>query len=173
MQTYSDAYPRELDRITDRLQPEDRARLERLAAPPASTEPAGTALADVSEVLGIGLRGSAWDRLRGNHPTPDAVHITPAKITRILDGDHDGGGHAAGTGLPGTSEFPPGWSRDKILTEARSIARDPGSVTRTREDRWLVQGMRDRVLIRVIVENDGSVVTAVPLKGPGVQQNRR
>jgi hypothetical protein len=175
VQTYSDAYLRELDRIAEQLRPGDQTRLERLAAPPPATEPAGTALADVSEVLGVGLRGSAWDRLGGHGLTPDQVHLTPAAVTHILDGDGaGGGGHAPGAGVPGKSEFPQGWTRDKILADALSLARDPGSLARTRDDDgWLVQGVRDGITVRVIVDDDGAIVTAIPLKGPGVIQNRR
>lgn len=176
VQTYSDAYLRELDRITDRLRPEDQARLERLSAPSPSTEQVGTALADVSDVLGVGLRGSAWDRLGGEHPTPDTVHITPAKITHILDGDEDGGGHLAGTGKQGKSEFPLQWSRVKIMAETMALAREPGSlVPSIRQGRhyWQAEGVRDGVKMRVVLDGAGAVVTAFPIKGPGVVQNPR
>jgi hypothetical protein len=176
VQTYSDAYLRELDRITEQLRPGDQARLERLAAPPPATEPAGTALTDVSEVLGVGLRGSAWDRLGGDHPTPDSVHITPAKVTHVLDGDQDGGGHVSGTGKPSKTEFPAQWSRDKIVAETLALARSPGTLVpsiRNGEHFWQAEGVRDGVRMRVVLDAQGTIITAFPIKGPGVVQNPR
>lgn len=174
LQNYRDAYLRELDRLTDELRPEDRERLERLAVLPSPAEPVGVGLGDVAEVVGVGLRGSAWDQVGVAHPTPDTIHITPSGITHILDGNATGGGHAPGKGIPGKSEFPPGWSRAKIVSQALSVARDPVLVDGPlKHGRWRVEGIRDGVKIRVILESNGEIVTGFPLKGPGVMRNPR
>jgi len=85
----------------------------------------------------------------------------------ILDGDKTGGGHQPGTGIQGKSEFPAGWSDDKIVKEIESIANDPAS-TRTLQQngRTTVEGTRDGVGIRVIVNPDTSIRTAHPTNTP-------
>ena len=46
---------------------------------------------------------------------PPSTSADQRATTHILDGDATGGGHAPGTGVPGKSEFPAGWSRDRIM----------------------------------------------------------
>jgi hypothetical protein len=124
--------------------------------------------------VGLGLTGSAWDGVAGKHPHPDAVHLTPAGRTHILDGDKDGGGHISGRRIPGKSEFPPSWTGDRIATTVLELARAPDAQpVQGREKRWVVEGVRDEVRIRVIVDPGGRIITAVPLSGPGVIQNPR
>jgi RHS repeat-associated protein len=85
----------------------------------------------------------------------------------ILEGDKTGGGHRSGTGKPGKSEFPAGWSDDKIKGEISDVATDPAS-TRTPADkgRTVVRGTRDGIDITVIVEPDGRIVTGYPTNVP-------
>lgn len=100
--------------------------------------------------------------------------LDPKDATHVLDGDADGGGHAHGTGKPGKSEFPSGWSRDKILGEISDVATDPNSSRKPgREGTTVVVGTRDGVGIRVIIGGDGSIVTGYPTGGEGVTQNPR
>jgi Bacterial EndoU nuclease len=85
----------------------------------------------------------------------------------ILDGDATGGGHRPGTGEPGKSEFPSGWSDDRIKGEISDVATDPDS-TRTpgRDGRTVVKGTRDGVDIRVIIDRNGRIVTGFPTNQP-------
>ena len=165
---YRDAYLFSLDRLVERLSLADEQRLRRAAAP---DPPIAAALADVGRVAGLGLTGTAWDTAAGPHPTPDAIHVTPQRATHILHSDDTGGGHAPGTGRPGQSEFPRGWSDQRILTATLAVARAPEVLRRGRYGRWVAEGVEDGVRIRVVVGADGYVFTSVPLSGPGVVRN--
>jgi hypothetical protein len=165
---YRDAYLFSLDRLVERLSLADEQRLRRAAAP---DPPIAAALADVGRVAGLGLTGTAWDTAAGPHPTPDAIHVTPQRATHILHSDDTGGGHAPGTGRPGQSEFPRGWSDQRILTATLAVAQAPEVLRRGRYGRWVAEGVEDGVRIRVVVGADGYVFTSVPLSGPGVVRN--
>jgi len=166
---YRDAYLFSLDRLVERLDPADEQRLRRAAA---AEPPLGAALPDIGQVVGLGLTGTAWDTAAGPHPTPAAIHLTSQQATHILTGDRSGGGHAPGIGLPGKTEFPRGWTGAAITAAALSVARDPQTLQRSRiSDRWEATGVRDGVRIRVVVRDDGFIVTAIPLDGQGVVRN--
>jgi hypothetical protein len=166
---YRDAYLFALDRLVERLRPDDERRLRRVAA---LSPPVGSGLAGPGQVAGLPLTGTAWDTAAGPHPTPDAIHLSPQQATHILTGDRSGGGHAPGTGLPGKTEFPRGWTGAAITAAALSVARDPQTLQRSRvPDRWEATGVRDGVRIRVVVRDDGFIVTAIPLDGQGVVRN--
>ena len=83
---------------------------------------------------------------------------------RILDGDGINGGDRPGTGIPGKTEFPRGWSDAKIIREIESVANDPIARRITRPDgRIVAEARRDGVDIRVIIAADGhSIVTGHP-----------
>lgn len=119
---------------------------------------------------------SGWDDAAEPHPEPAATHITAERATHILDGDpppSSGGGHIAGTGKPGKTEFPLGWGRPLILSNVQDVARNPDQPPEKDGDRWVAYGVRDGVRIKVVLEPDGEVVTAFPEGGPGVHQNPR
>jgi hypothetical protein len=127
-----------------------------------------------------GTGRSGWDAVDAEYaedrPTPDAIRVTPERVTHILDGDSTGGGHRHGTGKPGNTEFPADWGDDKIIETARSIAQKPDQrpVLQDRNNRWLCIGTRDSVEVSVIVLPDGEVRTAWPKEGsPGVVRNPR
>ncbi len=168
---YRDAYLFALDRLVELLRPEDEQRLRRVAVPPAPDAPVGVGLADVGQITRLELTGTRWDGVFGPHPTPDSIHVPHERVVHILRGDENGGGHAPGTGIPGKSEFPRGWDDARILAATLSVARGPDMVAPTRGGRLRVEGTRDGVLIRVILEPDGDVVTSVPVSGPGVVRN--
>jgi Bacterial EndoU nuclease len=90
--------------------------------------------------------------------------VSRDRRTHILDGDATGGGHRNGAGR-GKSEFPPGWSDDKIIDEIESVANDPDSQRSLQPNgRTRVEGTRDGIDIRVIVDPDGaSIRTGHPL----------
>ena len=93
---------------------------------------------------------------------------SPERREHILAGDQTGGGHRPGTGIPGKSEFPAGWSDDKIMHEVESVADDPASTRSTQPNgRIRVEGTRDGVDIRVILQSDGTTIwTAHPTNMP-------
>lgn len=169
---YRNAYLFELDRLVEKLSAADEQRLRRVAVPQAPDMPVGVGLTDIGQIAGLGLTGSRWDTAPGRHPDPDMIHITLTKVTHVLRGDRDGGAHAPGTGVPGKSEFPRGWSDQEIIAAALDVARNPDTVTRGRTgDRWVAVRVRNGVRIRVVIEDDGLIWTAYPLSGPGVVRN--
>jgi hypothetical protein len=168
---YRDTYQFALARLVERLRLDDEQRLRRAAV---LSVPVGADLADVGPVAGPPHTGTAWDTAADPHPRPESIHLTPQQTTHILTGDRSGGGHAPGTGIPGKTEFPRGWSNDAIVAAALSVARDPETLNRSRvPDRWEATGVRAGVRIRAVVRDDGFIVTAIPLDGQGVVRNPR
>jgi hypothetical protein len=107
-------------------------------------------------------------------PDPDSIRITPDRATHILDGDDTGGGHRAGTGNPGKTEFPADWDDDKILGNIENVARNPDVKPDEPQPKgqWLYEGTRDGVHTYIVVNPDGTVRTAWPREGdPGVVRN--
>ncbi len=100
-------------------------------------------------------------------PAPRAT-VSPERRIHILGGDRYGGGHRFGTGKAGKTEFPSNWSDDKIIDEVESVANDPASKRDVQPGgRIKVEGNRDGVEIRVILEPDGiTIVTAFPTNLP-------
>ena len=91
----------------------------------------------------------------------------------ILDGDENGGGgHRAGTGRSGKSEFPASWSDDEILHAISDVATDPSSAFRpVRGGRTAATGTRNGIDIEVILENPARrggvrIVTGYPTNVP-------
>jgi RHS repeat-associated protein len=90
-----------------------------------------------------------------------------ARRQHILDGDKTGGGHRPGLGKPGKSEFPKGWSDDKIMHMISDVATDPASVSYVGSNgRTVVEGTREGISIRVIVGSKGDIVTGFPTNVP-------
>jgi hypothetical protein len=91
--------------------------------------------------------------------------VSADRRTHILDGDGTGGGHRHGSGILGKSEFPVEWSDNKIINEIESVANDPASSRTVQPNgRTRVEGTREGVDIRVIVDPDGaSIRTAHPV----------
>lgn len=104
--------------------------------------------------------------------TDDLVDlVSPSRRSHILDGEVRpngtfGGGHRAGTGYPGKSEFPASWSDDQIMHYISDVATDPLSTTvRTQGRDVFVAGTRDRIDIEVLIRN-GEIWTAYPTNVP-------
>ena len=111
-----------------------------------------------------------------DRPDEDSVRIPPDRAAHILDGDDEGtgGGHRAGTGSPGKTEFPSNWDDNKILSNVEDVARNPDVMPEEPQSngRWKFEGTRDGVHTTVIVNQDGTVHTAWPREGdPGVVRN--
>jgi peptidoglycan hydrolase-like protein with peptidoglycan-binding domain len=88
----------------------------------------------------------------------------------ILDGDATGGGHGPGRGVPGKSEFPSRWSDEDVINNVESVANDPTSKATPQGSRTKIEGTRDGVDIRVVVEGPpgagGRIVTGFPTNVP-------
>lgn len=83
-----------------------------------------------------------------------------------------GGGHAPGVGRRATSEFPPGWSNEHIISVVKDVANDPSEARwQQLNGRWRCAGERFTVHLIVLVEENGHVHTAYPVAGPGVIRN--
>jgi hypothetical protein len=120
----------------------------------------------------------------GNIPSGIDVNnlsqINSQQRTHILDSDATGGGHGPGRGISGKSEFPASWSDEQIMNYILEVIQDPNSqwVQRTGQPgakytiagkpvRWQIEGTRDSVKIKVIVEPDGKgIITAFPTNLP-------
>ncbi|MFC8046123.1 EndoU domain-containing protein [Nocardia sp. NPDC057353] len=118
--------------------------------------------------------GDAWKDAPGT--APGNVSITEGRRIHILDGDGDeaGGGHAPGTGAPNKTEFPDSdpWTDDHIIDRIQDVAKNPDQTPVLQDNgRYRVSGVRDGVLIEVIVNPDGSIRTGYPVSGPGVYRN--
>ena len=97
---------------------------------------------------------------------------TPGARSHILDGEVRpngtySGGHRPGTGFPGKSEFPSGWSDGRILHEISDVATDPAATRIVQGSRTVVTGSRGGVDIRVVVDTTtGEIVTGYPTNMP-------
>lgn len=134
-------------------------------------------LACVAAVLGAAvavfrdpppLTGAGQRQAQQQRSEPRQFVVSASRRVHILDGDRTGGGHRPGRGVPGKSEFPPGWSDDRIIEAIEDVANDPSSARRVEADgRTVLTGRRDGVDLRVVVERDGrSVVTGYPTNTP-------
>lgn len=87
----------------------------------------------------------------------------PQRRTHILYGDEKGGGHIYGLKIKNKSEFPQGWSGNKIMHVISDIATDPhSSFIAGRHGRMVVNGTREGIDIQVILGRDGNIVTGYP-----------
>ncbi|MEU2252519.1 MULTISPECIES: EndoU domain-containing protein [Nocardia] len=120
--------------------------------------------------------GSQWSKVTG--PVPSSISITELRKIHILDGDGsddvNSGGHAPGTGIPGKTEFPDNktWTDDHIINSIQDVAKNPDQVpVLQKHGTWLVTGTRDGVVIEVVVDTSGNIITGYPVSGPGVYKN--
>jgi hypothetical protein len=118
-------------------------------------------------------RPSGWDTVDpARRPPPEALRLSPERVTHILDGDVTGGGHRHGAGSPGRTEFPAHWSDDRILGAITAVARHPESVRLQWNERWRASGQSGDVWITAIIRPDGAIWTSWPEEGsPGVVRN--
>ncbi|MBV8122380.1 MAG: EndoU domain-containing protein [Alphaproteobacteria bacterium] len=93
---------------------------------------------------------------------PPRAYITPERRKHILEGDATGGGHRAGAGKLGKSEFPMDWSDDKIIKEIEDVANDTAIEPQLSGDRIVKMGTRDGVDIKVVIDPRGEIVTGYP-----------
>ena len=141
----------------------------RMAVASSATNRTGTVgLADV-----IANRSLLQNRNFGyvNLTTPSAEsHILFGEVYNHGGKTIYGGGHLF-PGLPGKTPFPRDWGRDKILHNISDVATDPGAVlkvSRHNTSRTVIEGERENVLIRVVVDREKEkIVTGFPIKGSG------
>ena len=106
------------------------------------------------------------------------IDLTSPDVRRhILDGEirPDGsysGGHRAGTGFPGKSEFPSSWSDDQIIHNVSDVATDPMSTTEAKGGATFARGARDGVDIEVVIRG-GEIRTGYPTNTPKNPRPRR
>lgn len=117
--------------------------------------------------IGIAIGGSVLlNKVEGAGEEKPSL-LDPQGEQHILEGDRTGGGHRAGTGRPGKSEFPSGWSDERIKGEISDVATDPASSrTPGRGGRTVVRGTRGGIDIEVIVDSRGRIVTGYPTNVP-------
>jgi hypothetical protein len=99
--------------------------------------------------------------------------LTPQRRVHILDGDDTGGGHRAGTGIALKSEFPADWTDDEIIDRVMKAAQHPYLAFPQKRNRFQIYALQNDVSIKIVVEADGTIVTAHPIDGPGVVRNPR
>ncbi|PPI39546.1 hypothetical protein C5D60_01030 [Rathayibacter toxicus] len=152
------------------------------AAGAALARGAGAALSNIKSVLSTKTTHTATTALEDIHPTPQYVNLASTERTEhILDGElrNDGtwsGGHRA-PAKPGKTEFPKDWSGEKIMHHISDIATDPtltwiprypgvvGNFTKKGLPvRFIIEGEREGVKIRVIIEPPGKgIITGFPI----------
>lgn len=98
----------------------------------------------------------------------DAITISETRAAHILYGDERGGGHRFGAGVPCKTEFPRGWSDDRILTETRRIAANDNADWRQEKNGYFVtEHMVDGVNVRVVMGDERKrIITAYPTNLP-------
>lgn len=85
-----------------------------------------------------------------------------------------GGGHLAGLRRRGRAEFPPPWKRDDVLAHLEDVAANPqpGRVVALPAGLFRAWDVREGVLVEVVVDGDGRLLTGYPVSGPAVHHNR-
>ena len=100
---------------------------------------------------------------------PPPPYYGPDDAEHILDN------HAPGSGVPGKSEFPEGWSEEDILRAGEEIAKNGEEVPHGAHhpEDTLKEGTVNDVDIEVVVRPDGGITTLIPTGGEGVTVNPR
>lgn len=95
------------------------------------------------------------------------ARVTPKTRKHILDGDDTGGGHRAGTGESGKSEFPSDWSDDEIIQNIEDVANDPTIPEQQSGPSIVKTGVRDGVEIKTVIDHStGIIKTGYPTNVP-------
>ncbi|MFN7141472.1 MAG: RHS repeat-associated core domain-containing protein [Limisphaerales bacterium] len=140
-------------------------------------------------LIGMGKKGKSFSQ-HTTFPEQNSVSANLAKgpgnsLTKIdnyvdLTGhrkDHILNRHRAGTGKPGKTEFPAGWSDDRILHQVSDVASDPNAIRGVgKYDSPYAIGVRDGIEIRVdFYPNNhkyaGQISTAYPTNVPAKPSN--
>ncbi len=134
----------------------------RSAGVPESARPVGSAGPESGGPDGGGWRFATGERAPWLH-----------EIRFGFDGgQHIIDNHAAGSGHPGKTEFPHDWVPERLLDNVLDAAKFPDSTPELlRTGKWRARGERDGVLIEVIADPFGEVISAFPQSGEGVVLN--
>jgi hypothetical protein len=148
--------------------------------PFGDTFPAGAATAPTM----IDAAGNEWDRngtweaLPNAIPKGEDIEHTPTSQTHIPYGQYYpngqvGGGHIFGSGVPDKTVFPEDWEAEQILDQVLDVARNPDQAPtiNPRTGNWEIVGKRAEVEIQVVLDPEGKIITARPIRGPGVRVN--
>ena len=98
----------------------------------------------------------------------DSIAPTPALTAEaeqhILYGDHRGGGHLHGTGVPCKSEFPADWDAYEVIDRVQAIAANDNLDWEKQDNGYYVAEQAvEGTRVRVVLNRDRSgVVTAYP-----------
>lgn len=99
----------------------------------------------------------------------EIFHLTDQRRAHILFGDGTGGGHRAGAGKPGKTEFPVSWSDEKIIAVVMHLANDAALPIRQSGRRyWIKTGEEEGLQIRIVLDREKSeIITAYPVNKNG------
>lgn len=95
--------------------------------------------------------------------------LTPQRLTHITTGDHTGGGHLYGQGIPCKSEFPASWTETKIATEIPLLAANDNLNWQTSRNGYETAEVAtpDGLVLRLVVNPvRNEIVTAYPVNVP-------
>ena len=135
-------------------------------------------LQEIFRKLGAKTVGEAVVVAKGGPSSAEFINLASRQRTlHILLGDASGGGHLW-PGAPGKTAFPSSWSSEDVMHYVSDLATDPKATwtqlsgkpgaqftTKGNPVRWAVEGVRDGVNVRVIVEPFGEgIITAYPTK---------
>lgn len=119
-------------------------------------------------------RNSQWEKVTGQVPDGSKIaHDGSSRVhvpygSELPDGSWSGG-HWHEAGVANKTVFPPEWTPERILQETLDVARNPDQPPKqTERGTWETYGSRDDVEIKVILKPDGTILTAHPIRGPGV-----
>jgi hypothetical protein len=110
---------------------------------------------------------------------PDYPHDRPHEISwsdliHVCHGDENNdlkGGHLAGTGRPGKTEFPTEWDDERVRAALTAVAAAPEKIKRLRHNKFAATGVHRGVEVTVVVRSNGSIEAGWPVGGPGVRKN--
>ena len=105
---------------------------------------------------------------------PTAQYPSAETWLHILFGDENGGGHLAGQGIEGKTEFPVYWTLSRIESAVLQI-QNQALAEQSPKHFVFYDGIVDGILLRVVFaldpRGDRVVKTAFPLRGNGVFKN--
>jgi hypothetical protein len=170
-----------VDRIEEG-QAQAKAMVDRLEAALAAVEAAKAGAAGGSGGSGGGNGGSSPGPLpidAARRGAPGYPHNRPHPISwsdriHICYGDEDDetkGGHLAGIGRPGKTEFPPDWDEEAVVEALVAVATRPEVAYLQSSGKWVVRGLHEGVTVDAVVRPDGSIEAGWPVSGPGVRRN--
>lgn len=120
------------------------------------------------------LRDHVYPDATNNHaaitqPAPandNDPRLSQQRIQHILYGDHTGGGHRFGAGVPCKSEFPSYWTDKDIVDTVKILAANDNAGWKKQNNGYYTaeQNTQDGTRIRIVLDREGDdIVTAYPV----------